>query len=51
MSYFVGGCSKSLKITFASLHFAKVSCRTARTFGKVDYIRLLVYKILFFFGK
>ena len=26
------GCPKSLKITFASLHFAKVS-----DFGKVDY--------------
>ena len=33
-----GGCPKSLKITFASLHFAKVSiARRATTFGKVDY--------------
>ena len=28
----IGCCPKSLKITFASLHFAKVS-----DFGKVDY--------------
>ena len=32
------GCLKSLKITFASLHFAKVLiARRATTFGKVDY--------------
>ena len=31
-------CPKSLKITFASLHFAKVLItRRATTFGKVDY--------------
>ena len=31
------GCLKSLKITFASLHFAKVLiARRATTFGKVD---------------
>ena len=35
---------KSLKIAFASLHFAKVNrpscydCLCARTFGKVDYL-------------
>ena len=31
-------CPKSLKIAFASLHFAKVLiARRATTFGKVDY--------------
>jgi len=32
------GCPKSLKITFAPLHFAKVLiARRATTFAKVDY--------------
>ena len=32
------GCPKSIKVIFASLHFAKVLiARRATTFGKVDY--------------